>query len=336
VVAGIGVAALLGAAILGTTTARRQPVPPGASPATAPARSAPAPDQRGLPSDGDRVVWVLPVGDDAVVVSDRTCNGCPDAGVYRVGHDTTVATRLGAALDVVAASDGRAVWLLGHQARAGCALREVGLDGRPRRPARPFPCTTRLVGETSAGLLVMTGPSADGSDWHSVLVEPAGRATSRLPVPAAQAVAGGGRLVLGSARPGQPLTLADLRASASYRLAWPSRLEAGTDEVRVHPNGRLVVVGFADPALPGGGQGLDEWLLDTTTRRWRQLPDMPAEVALKFTSMSWTGDGRLVFLARTADVGDVVAVWRPGQPRIAVGKVELPTRSGGSDSFVAW
>ena len=375
-VAGIGVAALLGAAILGTTTARRQPVPPGASPATAPARSAPAPDQRGLPplhgvpldtatglrllvaddpapflfdvdrgtarpvtglpSDGDRVVWVLPVGDDAVVVSDRTCNGCPDAGVYRVGHDTTVATRLGAALDVVAAGDGRAVWLLGHQARTGCALREVGLDGRPRRPARPFPCTTRLVGETSAGLLVMTGPSADGSDWRSVLVEPAGRATSRLPVPAAQAVAGGGRLVLGSAGPGQPLTLADLHGGASYRLAWPSRLEVGIDEVRVHPNGRLVVVGFADPALPGGGQGLDEWLLDTATRRWRQLPDMPAEVALKFTSMSWTGDGRLVFLARTADAGDVVAVWRPGQPRIAVGKVELPTRSGGSDSFVAW
>jgi hypothetical protein len=236
----------------------------------------------------------------------------------------------------VAAGDGRAVWLLGHQARTGCALREVGLDGRPRRPARPFPCTTRLVGETSAGLLVMTGPSADGSDWHSVLVEPAGRATSRLPVPAAQAVAGGGRLVLGSARPGQPLTLADLHGGASYRLAWPSRLEAGTDEVRVHPNGRLVVVGFADPALPGGGQGLDEWLLDTATRRWRQLPDMPAEVALKFTGMSWTGDGRLVFLARTADAGDVVAVWRPGQPRIAVGKVELPTRSGGSDSFVAW
>ena len=134
-VAGIGVAALLGAAILGTTTARRQPVPPGASPATAPARSAPAPDRRGLPplrgvpldtatglrllvaddpapflfdvdrgtarpvtglpSDGDRVVWVLPVGDDAVVVSDRTCNGCPDAGVYRVGHDTTRPSRPG-------------------------------------------------------------------------------------------------------------------------------------------------------------------------------------------------------------------------------------------------
>jgi hypothetical protein len=149
-------------------------------------------------------------------------------------------------------------------------------------------------------------------------------------------VADHGHLVLGSAEPRQPLSLADLRSGASYRLAWPSQLNVGIDEVRVHPNGRLVVVGFADPALSTGGQGLDEWLLDTTTRRWRQLPDMPADVALKFTSMSWTGDGRLVFLAQTADLGDVVAVWRPGQPRIAVRRVELPQRSGSSDSFVVW
>ncbi len=63
---------------------------------------------------------------------------------------------------------------------------------------------------------------------------------------------------------------------------------------------------------------------------------MPADVTLKFTSMTWTSDGRLVFLAQTADLGDVVAVWRPGQPRIAVRRVKLPKRSGGSDSFVVW
>jgi hypothetical protein len=372
VVAGIGVVALLGAAMLGAATARRHPA---ASLVPAPARSSLAADQpgvsplrgvplntatglrllvandpapflfdvdrgtaqpiTGLPSDGDRVVWVLPVGNDALLVSHRTCNDCRDAGVYRVRHGTTVATRLGTASDVVAAGDGHSVWLLSHQATTRCALREVGLDGRPRRPARPFPCTTRLVGETSAGLLVMTGSSADGSDWHSVLIKPAG-GTTRLRVPAAQTVAGQGHLVLGSAEPYQPLTLTDLRRGTSYQLAWPSQLEVGLDEVRVHPDGRLVVVGFADPALPTGGQGLDKWLLDTTTRQWRQLPDMPADVALKFTSMNWTGDGRLVFLAQTADLGDVVAVWRPGQPRIAVGKVELPKRSGGSDSFVVW
>jgi hypothetical protein len=35
---------------------------------------------------------------------------------------------------------------------------------------------------------------------------------------------------------------------------------------------------------------------------------MPANVALKFTSMNWTGDGRLGFLAQIPDLGDVVAV----------------------------
>ncbi len=288
-VAGIGVAVLIGAAILGTATARRQPARPAASPATAPPPSSLAPDQRGvpplrgvplstatglrllvandptpflfdvdrgttrpvtgLPAGGDRVVWVLPVGADAIVVSDRICNGCRDAGVYRVRHGTTVATRLGTASDVVAAGDGRAVWMLSDQGPTHCTLREVGLDGRPRRPARPIPCTTELVAETSAGLLVTTGSSADGSGWHSALVDPAG-GTTRLRFPLARAVADHGHLVLGGADQRHPLTLADLRSGASYQLAWPSQPGFGLDEARVHPDGRLVVVGFADPALP--------------------------------------------------------------------------------------
>lgn len=65
------------------------------------------------------------------------------------------------------------------------------------------------------------------------------------------------------------------------------------------------------------------------------VPGTPAAVALKFTSMTWTGDGRLVLLAQTAN-HDVVAVWRPGQKRLAVRSVELPERTSGSDSFVAW
>jgi hypothetical protein len=84
-----------------------------------------------------------------------------------------------------------------------------------------------------------------------------------------------------------------------------SRLLTG----RAHPNGRLVVVGFAEPALPAGGQGLDEWLLNTTHPPLAAVARHAANVALKFTSMNWTSDGR---------------------------KVELPERSGGSDSFVVW
>ena len=79
----------------------------------------------------------------------------------------------------------------------------------------------------------------------------------------------------------------------------------------------------------------DVWLLDPKTRRFTHVPGMPAAVALKFTSMAWTGDGRLVLLAETAN-HDVVAVWRPGEKRVALRSVELPTRLSGSDSFVAW
>jgi hypothetical protein len=60
---------------------------------------------------------------------------------------------------------------------------------------------------------------------------------------------------------------------------------------------------------------------------------MPAEVELKFTSMCWTRDGRLVILAETAGA-NVVAVWRPSDARIATRAVHLPLRKSGRDSFV--
>jgi hypothetical protein len=65
----------------------------------------------------------------------------------------------------------------------------------------------------------------------------------------------------------------------------------------------------------------------------RELPDMPALVSLKFTSMSWTTDGRLVFLAETGG-RKVVGVWKPGRARIATERVRLPAPNSGSDSFV--
>jgi hypothetical protein len=74
------------------------------------------------------------------------------------------------------------------------------------------------------------------------------------------------------------------------------------------------------------------WLLDTRTRKLTQLPGMPAFVSLKFTSMAWTHDGRLVLLGESSRK-DVVAVWRPGRQRLALKTVHLPRRTSGSDSF---
>jgi hypothetical protein len=291
----------------------------------------------GLPTDGERVVSVLPVGEHAVIVSDRVCTSCrpPGPEVYGIWRDSTSAVRLGSAQEVVAARDGRAVWLLGHQTTTACTLRQVGLDGRPRRPARPVSCTTKLLGELPAGLLVASGTSEDPWEWPASLVDRRGHRTG-LGFPAADLLAATGQLVLTSAEPLAPLALSNLRSRVSWRLGWPSRLRGGTHIAAVHPNGRDIAIGFHGLAVPGE-EGYDLWLLNTATRRWQHLPDLPAaDIAAKATDMAWTGDGRLVVLTQTATGGQVVAVWRPGQPRLALGQLTLPTPSPGTDTLAIW
>jgi len=136
------------------------------------------------------------------------------------------------------------------------------------------------------------------------------------------------------AGPGAQFTLLDAATHARQRLPWPSILW-GRDAPAVDPRGRFIALAFADPAWKGGPeQALDVWLLDTETGRLTQLPGMPAFVSLKRTSMAWTHDGRLVLLAEDRSGRDIVAVWRPGQRRLALKTVRLPERSdSGSDSF---
>jgi hypothetical protein len=56
---------------------------------------------------------------------------------------------------------------------------------------------------------------------------------------------------------------------------------------------------------------------------------------VKFMSMAWTGDGRLVLAGDFERFGKAVAVWRPGQDHLATKRLPLPDYAG-SDSFVAW
>ena len=48
--------------------------------------------------------------------------------------------------------------------------------------------------------------------------------------------------------------------------------------------------------------------------------------------MEWTRDGRLVLLGADR-TSDFVAVWRPGEWRLALKRLRLPARIAGSDSF---
>jgi hypothetical protein len=275
----------------------------------------------GLPTDGERSVHVEPVGEDAVVVTRRDCRGrdcdASDSAAYLVRHGDTAATRLGAASDVESARDGRGVWLLARQDASRCALGQVGLDGRPRRPPQPAPCDAVLIDELPAGLLVY---GADAP--HSALLTADG-AMRRLP----QVVDGvaGGDLVLSTLERGRLIALTDLGSGTSHRLRWPSPLQDHVmGLIDGHPDGRLASVAFY-PARDRGEQTLDIWLLDLGSRRWRQLPDMPLRLAPSKPQATWTADGRLLILAELADEpAGLVAIWRPGEPRIAVRRVPFP------------
>jgi hypothetical protein len=276
------------------------------------------------------VLTVLAVGKDAVVWLDRRTPAArvPGAEIYVVRRGTTAATRLGTAWDVAPTVDGRAVWLKSFTGPRRCILREVELDGRPRRAPRRMPCSTRLV-DVGTGALLVRGSSAIDPRTGRVLLRASG-VWARI-----------GRYVLTTRALHGPLGLIDLRSGRRWRLGWPSRIgrvtsAGGADEAAVQRSRGLVALAFSDPAYRGGGtQAIDVWLLDPATRRLRHLPDMPADVELKFTSMSWTSDGRLVMLARTAG-RNIVAVWRPGRSRIAVRSVRLPVHDSGSDRFVPW
>jgi hypothetical protein len=52
--------------------------------------------------------------------------------------------------------------------------------------------------------------------------------------------------------------------------------------------------------------------------------------------MAWTGDGRLVVLTQTATGGRMVAVWRPGQPRLSLRQITLPEPSPGTNTLAIW
>jgi hypothetical protein len=231
----------------------------------------------------------------------------------------------------MASRDGRGLWLWSH-GDGRCGLREVGLDGRPRRPARRADCGSPPLADTDLGLLVPAPGPRPGQPLTALVDPDDGRRLAAWPV--VHAVAGDLVLWGGEELDQGPFTLTDRRTGTHQRLPRPSRIgQAGGG--LPSPDGRLLAVEFADPAWDGGpAQLMDVWLLDLRTRRWSQLPGMPVLAALKATSMAWTGDGSLLLVGSFDRVGDALARWRPGQAQLAVRRLELPADRAGSDSFV--
>ena len=275
------------------------------------------------------VLSVLAAGRDAVVWTDRRplASGLPDEDIYLVRRGDATATRIAAGSDVQSAAGGRSVWVKSFTDAHHCTVREIDLAGRQQRGPRPVPCSAALI-DPGAGALLAEGGS---------VIDPA---SGRVLLRTSSVWAIAGHLALTAGEPVHPLTLTDLRTGTRRALRWPSQI-GGPDQAAVGPGAKLIALSFSDPAYQGTGvQVTDVWLLDPGTGRWQHLPGMPANVALKFTSMSWTSDGRLVMLAQTPTGGpashDVITAWRPGQKSLAIRSVHIPARDSGSDSFIAW
>lgn len=281
----------------------------------------------GLNVHGNPVITVLPVGRDAVVWLDRRApsGGIPRAEIYIVRHGTTRAVRIATGWQVASAKGGHAIWLVRYTDAHHCTLSEIALDGQARQRARPVSCAAQLM-DSGSGPVVVHGRRVVDPATGRTLVHTGGL----------WAIASGRALSSGpGSRP--PLALTDLRTGARWRLRWPSRI-GSTDQAVVRPDGRMIALDFADPAYQASGtQVTDVWLFDPATRRFQHLPDMPAAVQLKFTSMAWASGGRLVMLAGGSGAHrNLVAVWKVGQRQLALRTVSLPIRNNGSDAFVVW
>jgi hypothetical protein len=289
---------------------------------------------RGLEAAKRGVVVVQGVSERSAVVSSQRLLPGGTSGpryaravqVYAVESGRTTTSHLGAgSLSVVPTASGLGVWATRRINRSACELRRLELDGTPGM-ARAIPCSWTVSAGGSLGLVVNRTRIVDPSTGRTIL-------RTHLGVLAAT----GRHLLLGG--PGTDelshsrLALLDASTGVQMPLRWPSAL-AQLDEPAADPEGRYIAIGFGDPAWKQGSeQVLDVWVVDTMTGALTHVPGMPAFVLLKFTSMQWTHDGRLVLLGRDSDTRAFVAVWRPRQPRLRVKTLQLPEPSGGSDSF---
>jgi hypothetical protein len=214
------------------------------------------------------------------------------------------------------------------------ADREVFVLGRGSERAAPVGRSGNAVAslaDTPLGLLVWTDPAADGE--KSALLDPGtGRVVARYP----EVLGVVGDLVLwgDQERGAGPFTLTNRRTGARHRVPRPTP-HGLADFGQVSPDGRLLAVEFVDLSWTRvQGQVDDIWLLDLRTRRWRHLPGTPLITGVKFMSMQWTADGRLVLAGDFERFGEAVVVWRPGQDHLAIKRLDLPDYAG-SDTFVA-
>lgn len=262
------------------------------------------------------LTYVIRAGRVAVLVeiAEWSCSTCVANGrAFVVRRTASTAVSLGSASDAAAARDERRVWLLTHNDDSTCSLRQARLDGEIVEGSQRVPCGT-MRGPETAGLVVTRAKD-------EVLLDPV---SGRTLLRARQILATDKNLAV-TAVNGRSLIVRDVYArDKRHVLRWPSDLPyAGAGAG--HPREPLMALVFDHPAAPGPRQLFDVWLLDSRSLGLEHLPRMPVEVDLKFTTIQWARDGRLVILTRTRG-RDAVVVWRPGDLDIRSRYLRIPGR----------
>ena len=263
--------------------------------------------------------WVRPSADGAFVARYGCC--ATKAVASRIHLDGSV-QRLATGASLAPAAGTSATWVLRRTAPGRCLLRRVP----GRQPAVPAPCRP-LLGAGDAGVLMWTSDAELLVDTRSG--EVLARATRIVPLhddlvleqsgSTAHSIRAGS--ASSTSRPAAAGACAGRASSGAWtrssrnRTGASSRSGSPTRPTRARPRRRT-----------SGSSTRD-------TGRYRQLPGMPAQVRLKFSSMAWTSDDRLVLLLESGG-RTVLAVWRPGIAHAPAAPVQLPAHTGGSDTFV--
>jgi hypothetical protein len=269
-------------------------------------------------------IWVMPVHGGALAATYRYCKGCNTQMRASILGANGSVRPVGAGRSVVASRNSAAALVLNRNSAGRCTIRLVPGDGG----AVGTPCGT-LAADSDAGPLMWTNGRMLLVDRHT------GRVRARRTGETGTIAPLYGSLVLEQAADhdvATALVLMDVATGERRRLRWPSIL-GGLDQVLPQAHGSLVAVGFADPAYPGPQQAEDVFLLDTHTWRFTHVPGFPAQEDLKFSSMAWTSDNRLVMLIHAEDTTRI-GVYHPGDAAVALRAVDVPATTGGSDSFV--
>ena len=273
-------------------------------------------------------ISVLEVGNDAIIWSDERnpmSKAPPRAELYLLKAGSTRASLIGVGWEVAPASGGDAIWVKSYLRSNTCVLGEISVRGRNLRRPVAISCSSHLL-DAGGSAVIASG---------SMILDPEG---GRVLARRSGIVARAGDYLLTQDGATGPLTLSNLRTRRRWELRYPSPVagQGGIDQAQVAPNHRMIALSLSNPAYEGSGTQVDDlWVLDLTSRRFTHLPDMPAIVLLKATSIAWTPTNTLAILAEAGNAS-FIGLWRPEDASIRVRRVRLPARQSGSDSFVAW